>query len=146
MRMMFPYYRLTDFITRNSFRSIWAESEQKSWTEQRRMSHIHLPSKSTLAASTIPAMVYLGYIFMTKNGDKRDSNNNSNQVTSFSSSSCSPSNFNTELQEKLFKVQRSRLDPIEEEPQRERDYWKWEFLYKIYYKCIWSSVMWWFSF
>ena len=87
------------------------------------MSHIQLPSKSTLAASTIPAMVYLGYIFMTKTGDKTDSNNNNNQLSS-SSSSCSPSNFNTELQEKLAKVQRSRLDPIEEEPLHDRDYWK----------------------
>ena len=85
------------------------------------MAHIQLPSKSTLAASTIPAMVYLGYVFMTKTGDKTDSNNNNNRV---SSSSCSPSSFNTELQEKLFKVQRSRLDPIEEEPLSERDYWK----------------------
>merc|ERR1711997_1008483 len=106
-------------------------SEQ--WRLERVMSHIQLPSKSTLAASTIPAMVYLGYIFMTKTGDKTDSNNNNNQVSSSSSSSsCSPSNFNTELQEKLFKVQRSRLDPIEEEPQRERDYWKCYFLYNIY--------------
>ena len=92
------------------------------------MSHIQLPSKSTLAASTIPAMVYLGYIFMTKTGDKTDSNNNNNQLSSSSysssSTSCSPTNFNTELQEKLAKVQRSRLDPIEEEPLHERDYWK----------------------
>ena len=85
------------------------------------MSHIQLPSKSTLAASTIPAMVYLGYVFMTKTGAKTDNNNNNNNQVS---SSCSPSNFNTELQEKLFKVQRSRLDPIEEEPLSERDYWK----------------------
>ena len=87
------------------------------------MSHLQLPSKSTLAASSIPAMVYLGYVFLTKTGAKADSNNNNNNQVS-SSSSCSPSNFNTELQEKLFKVQRSRLDPIEEEPLSERDYWK----------------------
>ena len=92
------------------------ELVEQSWV----MSHIQLPSKSTLAASTIPAMVYLGYVLMTKTGDKTDRNNNNNKV----SSSCSTSNFNTELQEKLFKVQRSRLDPIEEEPLRERDYWK----------------------
>ena len=85
------------------------------------MSHIPLPSKSTLAASTIPAMVYLGYVIFTKTGEKTDSRGSRNnpQVNSSSQSS-----FNTQLQDKLFKVQRSRLDPIEEESISERDYWK----------------------
>ena len=89
------------------------------------MSHMSLPSKSALAASTIPAaVVALGYIFMSKGDQTQSSSSNSNNSRNNSNSSSfshqfSQSSFNSQLQEKLQKVQRSRLDPIEEE----RDYW-----------------------
>ena len=94
------------------------------------MSHMSLPSKSALAASTIPAaVVALGYIFMSKGDQTQSSSSNSNNSRNNSNSSAgisssfshqfSQSSFNSQLQEKLQKVQRSRLDPIEEE----RDYW-----------------------
>ena len=90
------------------------------------MSHMSLPSKSALAASTIPAaVVALGYIFMSKGDQTQSSSSNSNNSRNNSSNSSSfshqfsQSSFNSQLQEKLQKVQRSRLDPIEEE----RDYW-----------------------
>ena len=86
---------------------------------------LSLPSKSTLAASTIPAVVYLGYLMKSKydqsynnNNNSRPSNNNNNNNT-FAAPQQSFNNFNSQLQEKLQKVQRSRLDPIEEE----KEYW-----------------------
>ena len=86
------------------------------------MSHISLPSKSTIAASTIPAMVYLGYLMMSKsdqNGKNSSRSSYSNNNNSTTSHQFTQNNFNSQLQEKLFKVQRSRLDPIEEE----KEYW-----------------------
>ena len=89
------------------------------------MSHLPLPSKSTIAASTIPAMVYLGYLMMSKpdqnskNNSRPGYNNNNNSTTTTSQHQFTQNSFNSQLQEKLFKVQRSRLDPIEEE----KDYW-----------------------
>ena len=92
------------------------------------MSQMSLPSKSTLAASTIPAVVYLGYLFMSKTDNQNGHKNSSNSRTGYNfknsnnntfSSQQSLSSFNAKLQEKLFKVQRSRLDPIEEE----KEYW-----------------------
>ena len=86
---------------------------------------LSLPSKSTLAASTIPAVVYLGYLMKSKydqsynnNSSSNRSSNNSNSHT-FAAPQQSFNNFNSQLQEKLQKVQRSRLDPIEEE----KEYW-----------------------
>ena len=84
---------------------------------------LSLPSKSTLAASTIPAVVYLGYLMKSKydqsynNNNSRPSNNNNSNT--FAAPQQSFNNFNSQLQEKLQKVQRSRLDPIEEE----KEYW-----------------------
>ena len=85
---------------------------------------LSLPSKSTLAASTIPAVVYLGYLMKSKydqnynnNTNCRPSNNNNSNT--FAAPQQSFNNFNSQLQEKLQKVQRSRLDPIEEE----KEYW-----------------------
>ena len=92
----------------------------------RGMSHISLPSKSTLAASTIPAVVYLGYLMKTKyDQSSNNSMNNSNSKSSInnnnntSSSSSFQQAFSSQLQQKLEKVQRSRLDPIAEE----KEYW-----------------------
>ena len=86
------------------------------------MAQIPFPSKSTLAASTIPAMVYLGYVIMTKTTENSDKNFNTSSHLNCSTSS--QSNFNSQLQDKLYKVQRSRLDPIEEESISEKDYWR----------------------
>ena len=95
------------------------------------MSHISLPSKSTLAASTIPAVMYLGYLMKTKYDQSNSSNNkssinNNNSTSSFqqafsnnTSSSSFQQAFSSQLQQKLEKVQRSRLDPIAEE----KEYW-----------------------
>ena len=52
------------------------------------------------------------------NNNSRPSNNNNNSNT-FAAPQQSFNNFNSQLQEKLQKVQRSRLDPIEEE----KEYW-----------------------
>ena len=85
------------------------------------MSHISLPSKSTLAASTIPAVMYLGYLMKTKY-DQSNSNNNNNNKSSINNNTSSSSfqqAFGSQLQQKLEKVQRSRLDPIAEE----KEYW-----------------------
>ena len=86
------------------------------------MSHISLPSKSTLAASTIPAVVYLGYLMKTKY-DQSNSMNNSNNKSSINHNNNTSSSFqqafSSQLQQKLEKVQRSRLDPIAEE----KEYW-----------------------
>ena len=88
------------------------------------MSHISLPSKSTLAASTIPAVVYLGYLMKTKYDQSNNSMNNSNNKSSINNNTSSSSSsfqqaFSSQLQQKLEKVQRSRLDPIAEE----KEYW-----------------------
>ena len=85
---------------------------------------LSLPSKSTLAASTIPAVVYLGYLMKSKYDQSYKNNNNSrpsnnNNSNTFAAPQQSFNNFNSQLQEKLQKVQRSRLDPIEEE----KEYW-----------------------
>ena len=86
---------------------------------------LSLPSKSTLAASTIPAVVYLGYLMKSKYDQSYNNNNNSNRCSNnnnsntFAAPQQSFNNFNSQLQEKLQKVQRSRLDPIEEE----KEYW-----------------------
>ena len=85
---------------------------------------LSLPSKSTLAASTIPAVVYLGYLMKSKYDQSYNNNNNSrpsnnNNSNTFAAPQQSFNNFNSQLQEKLQKVQRSRLDPIEEE----KEYW-----------------------
>ena len=88
------------------------------------MSHISLPSKSTLAASTIPAVVYLGYLMKSKYDQSNNSMNNSNSKSSINNNNTSSSSsfqqaFSSQLQQKLEKVQRSRLDPIAEE----KEYW-----------------------
>ena len=88
------------------------------------MSHISLPSKSTLAASTIPAVVYLGYLMKTKYDQSNNTMNNSNSKSSINNNNTSSSSsfqqaFSSQLQQKLEKVQRSRLDPIAEE----KEYW-----------------------
>ena len=87
------------------------------------MSHISLPSKSTLAASTIPAVVYLGYLMKTKYDQSNNSMNNSSSKSSIKNNTSSSSSFqqafSSQLQQKLEKVQRSRLDPIAEE----KEYW-----------------------
>ena len=100
------------------------------------MSQMSLPSKSTLAASTIPAALYLGYLIMTKSDNQNVNKNNSNSRTGYNfnnstSSQQSLNSFNSKLQEKLFQVQRSRLDPIEEEKQ----YWQHQKLelFKLYF-------------
>ena len=81
---------------------------------------LSLSVKSTLAASTVPAMVYLGYIMKSKydqsyNNNSNDygpSNNNNNKNRSDNNTF---DNFDSQLQKKLQEVQRRRLDPIEEE-------------------------------
>ena len=86
------------------------------------MSHISLPSKSTLAASTIPAVMYLGYLMKTKYDQSNNSSNNSNNKSSINNNTSTSSfqqAFSSQLQQKLEKVQRSRLDPIAEE----KEYW-----------------------
>ena len=87
------------------------------------MSHISLPSKSTLAASTIPAVVYLGYLMKSKYDQScNSSDNNTNHKSSINNNNTSSSfqqAFGSQLQQKLEKVQRSRLDPIAEE----KEYW-----------------------
>ena len=112
-----------DFIMPVTFRlSPVISILQSSSPECDVMSQIPFPSKSTLAASTIPAMVYLGYVIMTKTTDNSDKNFNTSSHLTCSTSS--QSNFNSQLQDKLYKVQRSRLDPIEEESISEKDYWR----------------------
>ena len=85
---------------------------------------LSLSVKSTLAASTVPAMVYLGYIMKSKydqsysnnsnyNGPSNNNNNNRSDNNTFD-------NFDSQLQKKLQEVQRRRLDPIVEE---EKENW-----------------------
>ena len=68
-------------------------------------------------------MVYLGYLMMSKPDQNNKSNSRpgytNNNTTTTSQHQFTQNSFNSQLQEKLFKVQRSRLDPIEEE----KDYW-----------------------
>ena len=84
---------------------------------------LSLSVKSTLAASTVPAMVYLGYLMKSKYDQSY--NNNSNDYGPSNNSNMNRSdnntfdNFDSQLQKKLREVQRRRLDPIEEE----KEYW-----------------------
>ena len=96
---------------------------------------LSLSVKSTLAASTVPAMVYLGYLMKSKydqsyNNNSNDygpSNNNNNKnrsdnnsdINKFDAPQQTFDNFDSQLQKKLHEVQRRRLDPIEEE----KEYW-----------------------
>ena len=73
------------------------------------MSHLSLPSKSTLAVSTtLPALAYLGYLALSRT---RETEPRQQQQQ--------PGNpglqLGQQLQQRLERVQRSRLDPIEEE-------------------------------
>ena len=87
------------------------------------MSHISLPSRSTLAASTLPAVVYLGYLMKSRYDQSNNIDNASNSTSRNSNNAHTTLSFqqafNSQLQHKLEKVKRSRLDPIEEE----KEYW-----------------------
>ena len=83
-----------------------------------------LSVKSTLAASTVPAMVYLGYIMKSKYDQSYNNNSNYNGPSNNNnnknrSDNNTFDNFDSQLQKKLQEVQRRRLDPIEEE----KEYW-----------------------
>ena len=77
------------------------------------MSHLSLPSTSTIAVtSTIPAVVYLGYLMYSQG--KVETVRTPTQTTQFSWA---------QLEDKLNKVQRSRLDTIEEESVHDKNGW-----------------------
>ena len=79
------------------------------------MSHLSLPITSTIAVtSTIPAVVYLGYLMFSQ-GKEEQTKPAPKQKSQFSFD---------QLQDKLYKVQRSRLDTIEEESNNDKEYWK----------------------
>ena len=84
---------------------------------------LSLSVKSTLAASTVPAMVYLGYLMKSKYDQSYNNNSNdygpSNNNYKNRSDNNTFDNFDSQLQKKLQEVQRRRLDPIEEE----KEYW-----------------------
>ena len=74
------------------------------------MSHLSLPSKSTLAVSTtLPALAYLGYLALsrTREPEPRQQQQPGNPGPGLQ--------LGQQLQQRLERVQRSRLDPIEEE-------------------------------
>ena len=74
---------------------------------------LSLSVKSTLAASTVPAMVYLGYIMKSKYDQSTNVPSNNNNKDRSDNNTFD--NFDSQLQKKLQEVQRRRLDPIEEE-------------------------------
>ena len=80
---------------------------------------LSLSVKSTLTASTVPAMVYLGYLMKSKYDQSYNNNSNyngpSNNNYKNRSDNNTFNNFDSQLQKKLQEVQRRRLDPIEEE-------------------------------
>ena len=80
---------------------------------------LSLSVKSTLAASTVPAMVYLGYLMKSKYDQSYNNNSNDNGPSNNNYKNRSDKNtfdnFDSQLQKKLQEVQRRRLDPIEEE-------------------------------
>ena len=81
---------------------------------------LSLSVKSTLAASTVPAMVYLGYLMKSKYDQSYNNNSNYNGPSNNNnnknrSDNNTFDNFDSQLQKKLQEVQRRRLDPIEEE-------------------------------
>ena len=80
---------------------------------------LSLSVKSTLAASTVPAMVYLGYLMKSKYDQSYNNNSNDNGPSNNNYKNRSDNNtfdnFDSKLQKKLQEVQRRRLDPIEEE-------------------------------
>ena len=80
---------------------------------------LSLSVKSTLAASTVPAMVYLGYIMKSKYDQSYNNNSNYNVPSNNNNKDRSDNNtfdnFDSQLQKKLQEVQRRRLNPIEEE-------------------------------
>ena len=83
-----------------------------------------IPRNSILAATTLPAVVYLGLLMKSRyeqncNKNIHIYNYNNNNSNIFTIPQQSLNSFHSELQDKLHKVQRSRLDPIEEE----REYW-----------------------
>ena len=84
---------------------------------------LSLSVKSTLAASTVPAMVYLGYLMKSKYDQSYNNNSNDNIPSNNNNKNRSGNNtfdnFDSQLQKKLQEVQRRRLDPIEEE----KEYW-----------------------
>ena len=85
---------------------------------------LSLSVKSTLAASTVPAMVYLGYLMKSKYDQSYNNNSNYNGPSNNNnkknrSDNNTFDNFDSQLQKKLQEVQRRRLDPIEEE----KEYW-----------------------
>jgi len=69
------------------------------------MSHLSMPSTSTIAVtSTIPAVVYLGYLMYSQG-----------KVETVNTPTLSTQLSWAKLEDKLTKVQRSRLDTIQEE-------------------------------
>ena len=83
-----------------------------------------IPRNSILAATTLPAVVYLGLLMKSRyeqncNKNIHIYNCNNNNSNIFTIPQQSLNSFHSELEDKLHKVQRSRLDPIEEE----REYW-----------------------